>query len=223
MARDSFVMYKSWAEMMAGMPDKELAELTRAIACYQTGRDVAIDSPMVAAVFNMVRDQFEKDTEKYEETCRKRTESISKRWNTNESNSLQKNTKEYKSIQNGSESESDSDSESDIKEKDTPKGVSKEKARPRADVPTLEEVKAYCMERHSSVVPEHFVDYYKSQSWKKANGRPLTDWKAAVRTWEQKDREKARSGTTNKFNAFEQRKNDMDDIESKMFNRRLAK
>ena len=55
MAKDSFVMYKSWAEMMTDMPDKELAELVKAIACYQTGKEYDIDNPMVAAVFNMTK------------------------------------------------------------------------------------------------------------------------------------------------------------------------
>ena len=50
--------------------------------------------------------------------------------------------------------------------------------------PTLEEVKAYCDERKNNVDPERFIDYYASQKWKKANGRPVADWKACVRQWE---------------------------------------
>lgn len=57
--------------------------------------------------------------------------------------------------------------------------------------PTLEEVKAYCQERKNGVDPEHFIDYYASQGWKKANGQPLKDWKAGVRQWEQKDKQEA--------------------------------
>ena len=54
--------------------------------------------------------------------------------------------------------------------------------------PTLEEVTAYCHERNNGINPEKFIDYYASQNWKKANGRPISDWKACVRTWEGKDR-----------------------------------
>ena len=54
--------------------------------------------------------------------------------------------------------------------------------------PTVDEVNAYCVERNNVINPEYFVDYYASQNWKKANGRPLADWKAAVRQWEQKDK-----------------------------------
>lgn len=56
--------------------------------------------------------------------------------------------------------------------------------RKRFTPPTVEEVREYCLERKNNVDAERFIDYYSSQNWKKANGRPLEDWKAAVRTWE---------------------------------------
>lgn len=55
--------------------------------------------------------------------------------------------------------------------------------------PTASEVKAYCQERNNGINPEEFIDYYASQGWKKANGRPVVDWKGCVRLWE-KDRRK---------------------------------
>ena len=71
-----------------------------------------------------------------------------------------------------------------------PKGenVSVSRTKSKKDIPTLEEVKAYCAERNSSVDPEEFFDYYKSQNWNKANREPLTDWRAGVRTWERKNK-----------------------------------
>jgi hypothetical protein len=62
--------------------------------------------------------------------------------------------------------------------------------RTRFVPPTVEEVAEYCKERNNGVDPEHFVAYYASQKWKKANGRPVSDWKACVRTWEAKDKPK---------------------------------
>lgn len=54
--------------------------------------------------------------------------------------------------------------------------------------PTLEEVKAYCEERKNTVNAEHFIDYYTSNGWK-VGRNPMKDWKAAVRTWEQKEKQ----------------------------------
>lgn len=49
--------------------------------------------------------------------------------------------------------------------------------------PTIEEVKAYCIERKNNVNAEHFFDYYTSNGWLVGKNK-MKDWKAAVRTWE---------------------------------------
>ena len=67
--------------------------------------------------------------------------------------------------------------------------------RKRFVPPTIDEVKAYCEERKNNVDAERFIDYYSSQNWKKANGRPLEDWKAAVRTWEKNSYDKPKQPT----------------------------
>lgn len=52
--------------------------------------------------------------------------------------------------------------------------------------PTLDEVRAYCLERQNNVDPESFIDFYESKGWKVGN-QSMKDWKAAVRTWERRD------------------------------------
>lgn len=49
--------------------------------------------------------------------------------------------------------------------------------------PTIEEIKAYCLERNNGVDPNRFYDYYESNGWK-VGKNAMKDWKAAVRTWE---------------------------------------
>lgn len=53
--------------------------------------------------------------------------------------------------------------------------------------PELQDVVLYCQERNNDVIPEKFVNFYTSKGWKVGN-QPMKDWKAAVRTWEQKDK-----------------------------------
>ena len=61
--------------------------------------------------------------------------------------------------------------------------------------PTLSEVKAYCQDRHReghpAVNPEAFVDFYSSNGWK-VGKNSMKDWKAAVRTWEQREKKPQR-------------------------------
>lgn len=56
--------------------------------------------------------------------------------------------------------------------------------RKRFTPPTIDEVKAYCIERHNNVDAERFIDYYETNGWVQGKGKPIKDWKAAVRTWE---------------------------------------
>lgn len=67
------------------------------------------------------------------------------------------------------------------------KELKKEKKRKRFTPPSLDEVKAYCQERNNAVNPEAFVDFYESKGWK-VGREPMKDWKAAVRTWERRDK-----------------------------------
>lgn len=53
--------------------------------------------------------------------------------------------------------------------------------------PTLEEVKAYCKERRNNVDANSFINFYESKGWYVGKNK-MVSWKAAVRTWENKDK-----------------------------------
>lgn len=55
--------------------------------------------------------------------------------------------------------------------------------------PTLDEVRDYCLNRENDIDPEMFIDFYESNGWK-VGKNPMKDWKACVRTWEKKNKEK---------------------------------
>jgi len=54
------------------------------------------------------------------------------------------------------------------------------------DIPTVEEVQAYCTERGNGIDAQHFVDYYSARGWMIGKNK-IKDWKACVRTWERND------------------------------------
>jgi hypothetical protein len=56
--------------------------------------------------------------------------------------------------------------------------------------PSVEEVRSYCQERRNAVSPEVFVNYYASNGWK-VGSTPMKDWKACVRTWENREQKSA--------------------------------
>lgn len=53
--------------------------------------------------------------------------------------------------------------------------------------PTLEEVREYCLSRKNNIDAQQFIDFYESKGWKVGN-QSMKDWKACVRTWEQRNK-----------------------------------
>lgn len=53
--------------------------------------------------------------------------------------------------------------------------------------PTVAEVRSYCRERQNTIDPQHFVDFYTANGWTQGRGKPIKDWRAAVRTWEARE------------------------------------
>lgn len=73
----------------------------------------------------------------------------------------------------------------------------KEKAK-RFVPPTLEQVKEYCESRNNGVDSNKWFNFYQAKGWYVGKNK-MKDWKAAVRTWETKEKEIANGqsyGTT---------------------------
>ena len=75
--------------------------------------------------------------------------------------------------------QSNIESESNTKGKETLK---------RFTPPTVDEVSEYCRERNNGIDAEYFVAYYTARNWILSNGKKMSDWKAAVITWEKHDK-----------------------------------
>lgn len=55
--------------------------------------------------------------------------------------------------------------------------------------PTIEEIEEYCKERKNNINAQQFYDYYESVGWK-VGKNSMKDWKACIRTWENKEKQK---------------------------------
>ena len=93
-----------------------------------------------------------------------------------------------------SESKSESKSESNKrkgKERKEKKRLLSTKESPEGksfifpnNIPTLNEVSAYCLERNNTIDPEEFLDANNARGWVDKHGNRYSDWKAVLRTWE---------------------------------------
>lgn len=80
------------------------------------------------------------------------------------------------------------------KELDTELKKKKKKDNSRFTPPTIEQLKEYCIERKNQVDAQRFIDFYESKGWLIGKNK-MKDWKAAVRTWESKDKVVSKGGT----------------------------
>lgn len=172
--RKSCVIYDSWADQLINLPKEMAGEYIQAILTYAMyGIDVEVEDPAIKAMLIPVKKKLDDDLEKYQAKV-ERAKTISKR-NRDEIEPI--------SIRNRNEIVGVT-----VTDTDTVTDTNKDKRKTFVK-PSVEEVKAYCLERGNKVDPYQFVDFYESKGWKVGN-QPMKDWKAAVRTWEKRETDK---------------------------------
>ena len=122
---DSFILYTSDYQLIEGLTDEQLGQLTRALFIYARDGEVINLEPVVRMAFVFIKDKIDRNQQKYQKKCERNRENIRKRWNksntnnTKENERIPKNTNVYERIPNDttrylSDSESDSESDSDV-------------------------------------------------------------------------------------------------------------
>lgn len=64
--------------------------------------------------------------------------------------------------------------------------------------PTVDEIRAYCKERGNRINAQQFFDFYEAKAWMIGKNK-MKDWRAAVRTWEIRDRESPKGKAPDQF------------------------
>lgn len=120
---DSFILYTSDYQLIEGLTDEQLGQLTRALFIYARDGEVINLEPVVRMAFAFIKDKIDRNQQKYQKKCERNRENIRKRWNKSNTN----DTKEYERIPSDTNvyeripsdttrylSDSDSDSDSDV-------------------------------------------------------------------------------------------------------------
>lgn len=171
MAMTGFICHDDYLSKTAKLTDEEVGRLFRALMAYHsTGEEIEITGRESIA-FDFIREDIDRTEQAYKSKCEKNREN------------------RLSAIDNNRQRSSTSDNVPAQKEKYKEKDKEKDKentreTQKRFTPPTVEEVAAYCRERNNGINAQHFVDYYTQGNWILKNGRKMSDWKAAVRTWE---------------------------------------
>ena len=125
---DSFILYTSDYQLIEGLTDEQLGQLTRALFIYARDGEVINLEPVVRMAFVFIKDKIDRNQQKYQKKCERNRENIRKRWNKSNTNDTKENeripidTNVYERIpidttrylsDSYSYSDSDSDSDSD--------------------------------------------------------------------------------------------------------------
>lgn len=178
--KKSFMFYYDYGEYFELLDDHEAAALIKALIAYaKTGREPEFEGKLLVA-FTAIRMQIDRDSKKYEETCRKNRATAVKR----EENRRKKNNDssffypdEARSCTNSTDK--DKDKEKD-KEKDTDKDNDKDKDTlpliPPQEVETVRE--GECAYINSCGEKRYYFDeFWEMYPKKVGKHKALVEWK----------------------------------------------
>ena len=213
--KDSFVLYTKYLDNIQALSMEQRGMLFTSLMLYASGQEPEEMDPVTAMAFSFIKSQMDKDIEKYNETCAKRSEAgklggrPKKQEEAEKANGFSENQKKQGKAKKA-DNEYEYDNDNDLLKENTKRKV--------FSTPTVDDVRAYCLERNNKVDPQQFVDFYESKGWMIGKNK-MKDWKAAVRTWERSET-KTRQGETAKLtkdnNNFERRNYDMDKLERQL-------
>lgn len=183
-------VYTDFAEAMEALSDAERGRLFMSMLQYASTGEAGTLSGAERFVWPIAKqniDRAQAELEKRAENGRKG----GRPKKANESGEKQPKAKESKKKQtkDNKDKDKDKDKENNIIPLSPNGDIPPKGERPpekRFVKPTADEVRAYCAERGNHVDAQAFVDFYAAKGWKVGNA-PMKDWKAAVRTWEQRD------------------------------------
>ncbi len=177
--KNSFILYTDQFSTVDKLTNEEAGILLKELYRFViTGQAPKIDDRTLDIVITPFITRISKDQEAYEEKCEKNKKSILERWN-------KKDTNVYERIRTNTDVKNlylyDIDNDIDI---DNKKENSKRKTFTK---PSLEEIRSYCEERKNSINAEQFFNFYEAKDWFVGKNK-MKDWKACVRTWEQRNK-----------------------------------
>lgn len=191
MERKQFTFYRSYYEAIKHLPERDKAKVLMAILSY------ALDDLMpeglsgaALSVFTLIRPTLDSGRIKAQNRLNKSKTNEEQNENKTESNAHQ--TRKEKEREKEKEVEVE-------REKDILKENYKRK---KFAPPSVDEVVAYCQERKNGIDAQHFVDYYASRNWMLGRVK-MSDWRAAVRTWEKNGYSAKPAETSFDLDAFE--------------------
>ena len=206
MERKQFTFYESFFRAVSRIRDRQArCEAYDAVCRYAlTGAlpDLEQLADVVAITFELIRPTLDSSRMKAKSGTRggsrKQAESKSKQTGSKAEANRKQSAREGEKEKEG-EVEEEEEKETEYENEKETEYETEDECLNRYAPPSVQQVAQYCKERGNRVNPRLFVDYYSAVGWR-VGKVPMWDWKAAVRTWEQ--RKDGQEGITPGGNPF---------------------
>lgn len=181
-----FYLFTDYSEKFKRLSDEQFGQLVRALLVYKkTGEEPEIDDLVVGMAFDVIRMDIDKQAETYRNKAEAGRKGGSKTKQLEAELSKPKQTEAEESKPKQDEAEASIKRKRKIKEEEKEDIKENQVREKRFTPPTLEEVRAYCQERHSPVDPVQFFNYFTEGNWTDSKGNKVRNWKQKLLTWEQ--------------------------------------
>lgn len=172
------VFLPSYYEAIRPLPDQERLMMYDAILDYGlSGVEPDGLPPILAGYFALLRPNIDSTVRRYDSSVKNGKKGGRPKKPTK--NPRETQPEPIRNLDKEKDLDKDSEMDKDCKADKPP--------RTHFAPPSVDDVRAYCLERKNGVDPQRFVDYYQARGWKLGK-ESMKDWKAAVRTWERKER-----------------------------------
>lgn len=197
-------LFQEYEKHFAMLERSEQGDLVMAMFYYmRTGEVPEGLPPVVRMAFGFIRDDMDRDTEKYRKKCEKNANNGKKggrpknpekpigfeeKPTETERFSEEPKKANYNHNYNHNYNYNHNSECIAAEPQEAPTPAQGEGYKP----PSLEEVAAYCREIQSAVNANKFHAHYSANGWK-VNGIPLHDWRAKLRCWDVEERGKGKT------------------------------
>ena len=203
MGKESFVFYKSFFEAIRKLKAADKVKVYDAICELALEEKDSELTGMADIVFTLIRPQIKANNQKFKNGLKgaesgkkggrpKKEENPTGVIANDEEKTPQGLLKKTPNVNVLNVNVNENENVNVNDKKKAPTGLKKKQA---FSPPSLTEVKSYCSERGNNIDPQGFIDFYEAKGWMIGKNK-MKDWKAAVRTWERKEREDSGGRTT---------------------------
>ncbi len=201
--RDSFIIFKNWAEAINKLPDEYQLETYKALVEYGfSGEMPEKISPITSAMLTSFSVGMENSICRYKASVENGKKGGRPSKNDNQTQPSDNQNESEKNLEKPNKTQTNQDKPTHNLNVNVNDNVNininkKERVERKKTAvftpPTLEEIIAYANERNSIVNPQKFFDFYEAGKWIDSNGKSVKNWKQKFITWENKEKDRLAS------------------------------